>query len=228
MNDFHSVSFPGESADYRAARNALLAEEIELRTRMEALAKKRRELPSGGRVPEDYLFEAASNIDGRQVGEAVRLSDCFKDGKDTLAVYTLMYGPNAENACPMCASFLDGLNGEMRHLLDRINMVVVAKSSASRIADLAKDRNWGKLVLLSSSGNSFNQDYHSESPDGHQWPIMHIFKKTGAGIIHRYSTELFYYASNWPNDPRHIDNMWGLWNVMDLTPEGRGTAYPSL
>ena len=54
-----SVRFPGESADYRAARDRLLEQEVELRRAMEAVAAARRGLPPGGTVPEDYVFEAA-------------------------------------------------------------------------------------------------------------------------------------------------------------------------
>jgi hypothetical protein len=53
------VTFPGESPEYRAAREELLEQEIELRRAMEAVAAARRELPPGGAVPEDYVFEGA-------------------------------------------------------------------------------------------------------------------------------------------------------------------------
>ena len=45
------LQFPNESADYRAARNALLDAEIALRARIEAVATQRRALPPGGKVP---------------------------------------------------------------------------------------------------------------------------------------------------------------------------------
>ena len=48
--------FPNESAAYRAARNALLAEEIELRRHIERVAALRRRLPPGGEVATDYRF----------------------------------------------------------------------------------------------------------------------------------------------------------------------------
>ena len=51
------LHYPNESAEYRAARNALLNDEIALRAQIEAVAAKRRALPPGGNVPEDYVFE---------------------------------------------------------------------------------------------------------------------------------------------------------------------------
>jgi predicted dithiol-disulfide oxidoreductase (DUF899 family) len=42
------IVFPGESQEYRTARNALLEREIGLRHEMEAVAVARRALPAGG------------------------------------------------------------------------------------------------------------------------------------------------------------------------------------
>ncbi|MCG8493511.1 MAG: DUF899 family protein [Sneathiellales bacterium] len=227
MSDLHSNHFPGESTAYRQARNELLQEEIELRKLSEQIAEKRRALPLGGEVQENYEFTVAS--DNKQAtGTVLSFDKCFEEGKETLVLYTLMYGPEAEQACPMCSAFLDGINGETRHLTDRVNFLIAAKSPAERLGALIKERGWDQLSFMSTFGTSFHQDYLSESPDGQQWPMMHVFKKTDKGIFHTYSTELFYYRSDWPGDPRHVDTMWGLWNILDLTPEGRGASYPAL
>src|SRR5688572_23913389 len=98
----HDVRFPGETADYRAARNRLLQSEIALRRQTEAVAAQRRALPPGGVVPEDYSFAAA---DG-----PVKLSELF-GARSVLALYSFMYGPLMERACPACTSILDGLEG---------------------------------------------------------------------------------------------------------------------
>lgn len=227
MSEFHENHFPGESPAYREARNALLLEEIELRKLNERIAEKRRALPLGGKVPENYVFTIASD-NNCATGTALSLTDCFQRNRDTLVIYTLMYGPAAENACPMCSAFLDGLNGETRHLTDRVNLWIAAKSPAEKLRALVKERGWDQLSFISTNGTNFHQDYISESVEGQQWPMMHVFKKTAEGVFHTYSTELFYYQSDWPNDPRHVDTLWGLWNILDLTPDGRGSEYPSL
>lgn len=94
---YNGVRFPNESGDYRRARNALLAEEIELRRHIERVAAQRRALPPGGTVPADYRFDGE---DG-----PVSFSELFA-GKDTLIVYSYMFGPERQEPCPMCTSML--------------------------------------------------------------------------------------------------------------------------
>ncbi|HEY6679191.1 MAG TPA: DUF899 family protein, partial [Actinomycetota bacterium] len=82
------VQFPGESTEYREARDRLLERELELRRQMEAVAAARRELPPGGEVPEDYVFQG-EGPEGKPAN--VRLSELFEDGKDSLAIYSFMF-----------------------------------------------------------------------------------------------------------------------------------------
>src|SRR5580698_5131126 len=149
--------FPGESAEYRSARNDLLAEEIELRRHIERVAAQRRALPPGGIVPQDYLFE----------GEAgpVTLSEMF-GAHDTLVTYNWMFGPRSERSCPMCTSTLGGLDGEMADILQRVAFAVIARSPIERLVAFRKERGWRHLRVYSSGGNSFNRDYANEDPDG--------------------------------------------------------------
>ena len=175
-DSLHDVRFPGEDAKYRAARNELLRAELDLRERMEAVARLRRGLPRGGRVPQDYEFEEGS---GR-----VKLSDLFAPGKDSLVVYSFMYGPAAENPCPMCTSFLDGLDRHAPHVTQRVNLAVVAKSPIERLRSFAQLRGWSRLRLLSSAANRYNDDYCAQRPDGFQLPACNVFTKTNDGIFH--------------------------------------------
>src|SRR5215470_4249482 len=119
------IGFPGESAEYRAARDRLLEQEIELRRVMEAVAAARRRLPPGGIVPQDYIFHG-QGPDGGPV--EVRLSELFAPGKDSLVIYSMMFPrapgddrpgpasgqtgllPLAEGPCPSCTAFLDQLD----------------------------------------------------------------------------------------------------------------------
>jgi predicted dithiol-disulfide oxidoreductase (DUF899 family) len=215
------TSFPGESNEYREARNSLLDAEIELRRSIERVAAARRGLPPGGEVPEDYVFEAT---DG-----AVRLSELFEPGKDTLAIYSFMYGPDVERPCPSCTSIVDALDGEAMHIGQRINLAVVAKSPLPRILAFAAERGWRRLRLLSSARSTYNRDYFGETPDGDQMPMLNVFARHGDTIRHFWGSELM----NAPPDPgqneRHVDSIWPLWNLLDLTPEGRGEDWqPSL
>jgi predicted dithiol-disulfide oxidoreductase (DUF899 family) len=223
---FHDVSFPGESAEYRIARDELLAAEIDLRRRIESVAALRRKLPAGGRPPDDYAF-SEQGVDGTV--RKVRLTELFRPGSDTLVVYSFMYGPEMDHACPNCTSILDALDGENRHLVQRISLAVVAKSPLSRIVAHAKARGWRDLRLLSSEGTTYNRDYHGEDQSGDQTPALNVFSRRGGEVRHTYCTELMFAESEPGQDPRHVDSIWPLWNVLDCTPEGRGSDWhPSL
>ncbi|MGH3087156.1 MAG: DUF899 family protein, partial [Rubrobacteraceae bacterium] len=207
-----STTFPGESAEYRAARDRLLEQEIELRRAMEAVAAARRELPPGGEVPEDYVFQGAG-ADGTPTD--VRLSELFAPGKDSLVIYSMMFprysgnerpGPKggqtallplAEGPCPSCTAFLDQLDGAAEHATQRANFAVVAKSPLQRILTFAKERGWRRLRLLSSATNTYNRDYLGETAEGHQRPMLNVFHRDGETIRHFWASELFYA----PTDP---------------------------
>jgi predicted dithiol-disulfide oxidoreductase (DUF899 family) len=237
------IRFPGESSAYRRERSRLLEAEIELRRAVERVAAQRRALPPGGIVPDDYLFEEV--VEG---GGEVRFSELFAQGKDTLVVYSFMFPrspddpragpavgetarlPLAETPCPSCTSILDSLDGAARHLAQRLNLVVVAKSDPDRIRTFAGERGWLHLRLLSSRSNTYNRDYHAETPDGHQLPILNVFVRDGREIRHAWATELMFAPRDDGEHPRHVDSIWPIWNVLDMTLEGRGTdeSFPNL
>jgi len=217
----HDIRFPGENAEYRAARNELLEAEKDLRRNVESVAAKRRALPLGGEPPEDYVFDGANG--------PVRLSELFDDGKDSLIVYSYMFGPQMKAPCVSCTSILDALDGEAPHVVQRVNLAVVAKSPIERILGFTRPRGWRNLRLLSSAGNTYNCDYHSEDAKGAQLPAANVFVRRDGKVRHFYSTELLYEPPEGGQDGRHVDMFWPLWNLFDLTPEGRGTDwYPRL
>ena len=215
------MHFPGESDHYRAARNELLEAEKDLRRNVERVAAMRRTLPLGGEPPEDYAFDGANG--------PVRLSELFEDGKDSLIVYSYMFGPQMKAPCVLCTSILDALDGEAPHVVQRVNLAVVAKSPIERILGFTRPRGWKNLRLLSSSGNTYNRDYGAENEKGSQLPACNVFVRRDGKVRHFYSTELLYEPPEAGEDGRHVDMFWPLWNLFDLTPEGRGTDwYPRL
>ncbi|MHA6205378.1 DUF899 family protein [Dyella soli] len=226
----HAVRFPEESSAYRTARDRLLRAEMELRRQIEATAALRRALPLGGRVPVDYLFddEGETPVD-TDIERQVRLSDLFEDGKDSLVIYSYMFGPSMAQPCPSCSSILDALDGEIPHLSQRTNVAVVAKSPIQRIRHFARERGWRHLHLLSSAHNTYSTDYHGESADGRQLPALNVFLRRDGHIHHTWSSELMFVSPEPGQDPRHVDAIWPLWSVLDLTPEGRSVDWrPSL
>ena len=226
----HAVRFPGESAAYRVARDRLLRAEMELRRQIETTAALRRALPAGGEVPVDYFFDDEGDTPtDTDIERQLRLSDLFAEGKDTLAIYSFMFGPAMPQPCPSCSSILDALDGETPHLAQRINVAVVAKSPIPRIRHFARERGWRYLHLLSSAHNTYNADYHGETADGRQIPALNVFARRDGQIHHMWCSELMFVAAETGQDPRHVDAIWPLWNLLDLTPEGRGADWrPSL
>ncbi len=234
------LTFPGESAEYRAARDALLEDEIELRRAMERVAATRRQLPPGGVVPEDYVFQGA-RADGAPT--EVRLSELFAPGKDSLVTYSFMFprdarderpGPKdgqtallplAEGPCPSCTALLDQLDGTAEHVCDRINLVAIAKAPLPRVLEFANERGWRRLRLLSSEGNTFKRDYHGETDDGTQQPMLNVFHRDGEAIRHFWGSEMLYAPTDAGQDPRHAGTIEALFNLFDLTPEGRPTDW---
>jgi predicted dithiol-disulfide oxidoreductase (DUF899 family) len=223
-----SVAFPGESAEYRAARDRLLEQEAELRRLTEAVAAARRELPPGGAVPVDYVFQEAV-ADGTPTD--VRLSELFARGKDTLAIYNFMFPPATDEdlPCPSCTQFLDSFDGAAEHIGQRVNLAVVAKAPLPRILAHAEERGWRRMRLLSSAANTYNGDYLGESANGSQLPMLNLFRRDGEAIRHFWGSELLYAPTEPGQDPRHSDTIDPVWNLFDFAPEGRGTDwYPQL
>jgi predicted dithiol-disulfide oxidoreductase (DUF899 family) len=235
-----SITFPGESAEYRAARDRLLEQEIELRRAMEAVAAARRALPPGGLVPEDYVFQGAGA--GRTPTD-VRLSELFAAGRDSLAIYSFMFprdpgderpGPASgqtalldldQGPCPSCVALLDQLDGAAEHAGQRMNLAVVAKAPLPRVLAFAEERGWRRLRLLSSAGNTYNRDYLAETTRGSQRPMLNVFHRDGDAIRHFWGSELFYAPSDPGQDPRHVGTIEPVWNLFDLTPEGRDAEW---
>jgi len=231
-----TLAFPGESSEYRAARNRLLAQEVELRRAMEAVAAARRELPPGGVVPEDYVFQTAAADGGVR---DIRMSELVSGGKNTLLIYNFMFprdpgddraGPAegqsallelSEGPCPSCVGFLDQLDGAAEHAAQHVDLVIVAKAPLPRVVVFAAERGWRRLRLLSSSGNTYNRDYLGETSDGVQLPMLNVFQRDGDLIRHFWGSELFYEPSDPGQDPRHVGTLEPFWNLLDLTPEGR-------
>ena len=224
----HDVRFPGESDEYRRARNELLQSEIDLRRQIEAVAAQRRKLPLGGIVPRDYTFEEWDG--GKNAPKPVRLSELFEDGKDTLFLYSHMFIPGKaglplEQGCPSCTSIIDAIDGAARHVSQPINFAVVARVSIAQFRAHAQARGWSHARLLSSAKNTYNRDYHAETPDGEQLPMATVFARRDGTIHHFWSSELFLVPPDPGQDMRHVDFMWPLWSILDLTPEGRGTDW---
>ncbi len=233
------LSFPNESPEYRAARAELLADEIALRRQIEAVAAKRRALPPGGEVPEDYGFE---RIGADQRPERVTLSALF-DSKPSIILQSFMFGPERDKPCNGCTHMLDAIDGSVRHVGQRAPLYVVAKSPIARLEAWAKDRRWPHLVVLADVDGRYSADYfgdtsklsdakraeHGMKP-GENWDetIFNVFHRDGGVIRHVWASEMAYAPEDPGQHHRAGDLVDPLWGLLDMTPEGRGDWFPSL
>jgi predicted dithiol-disulfide oxidoreductase (DUF899 family) len=214
----NKAQFPNESPEYRKARNALLAEEIELRRHIERVAAMRRAMPLGGEIPEDYTFESEKG--------PVRLSDLFGD-KQNLVIYSMMFGPQRQRACPMCTAMLTSWDGTARNLRERVALAVTARSPVARLLDFKKERGWQNLQIYSDGKGNYTRTYVN-AEDG-DVPGLNIFTRHNGKIHHFWAGEMSGEMADPGQDPRGAPDADPLWSILDLTPEGRGSDwYPKL
>lgn len=210
--------YPNESAEYRAARNALLAEEIELRRHVERVAVQRRALPPGGQLTGDFEFISESG--------PISLSSLFGK-KNTLMIYSMMYGPQRKLPCPSCTSFLSAWNGVAANLRDRIAIAVTARSPIERLMQYKQQRGFGHLPFVSDLSGEYTRTY--VNPDDADMPGFSLFTRDNGVVRHFYSGEMSGAMADPGQDPRGAPDLDPLWLMLDLTPEGRGTDwYPKL
>ena len=201
--------YPNETPEYRKARDALLKEEQALLDKTLSVAAKRRALPLGGELKEDYVFQWAN---AGKVGERVKFSELFGD-KKTLILYSWMYGPGWDNPCPSCTSLMDGFDRSAYQVTRDAAFAGIAKAPAKKIDAWARKRGWTQIALLSGFESPFQADYKCQGEnDDMQLPVMLAFKKSGGKIFHFWSTETM---------NNHVDTVWPYWNLFDFTPAGR-------
>ena len=216
----NGVTFPHESGEYRSARTALLAEEIELRRHIERVAEMRRALPPGGSVKKTYRFTGEN-------GE-MNFEDLFGD-KETLVLYTYMFGPQRDRPCPMCTSLLSAWDGEVPDITRRVGLAVVARSPIERLLAFKKERGWRYLPLYSDMTGEFSRDYHAVTKNGGDDAGLHVFTRRDGTIRHFWSAEMGQVTADPGQDPRGAPDLMPLWTILDCTPEGRSpTWYPKL
>jgi predicted dithiol-disulfide oxidoreductase (DUF899 family) len=152
----------------------------------------------------------------------VRLSELFNDPGKALVVYQFTYGGVQKRPCPSCTMWVDGFNGVAHHLRQTMNFAVIGQAGIRELREWGRERSWHALRLVSSEGCDFKSVLKFQDREGNQWPGVSVFKRSQDG-----SVKHFYSASASMTDEiktRGIDLLSPVWNLLDLTPDGRGIA----
>jgi predicted dithiol-disulfide oxidoreductase (DUF899 family) len=224
---FRQTNLPNESPEYLAKREELRLAEIELLRQRERVAELRRALPPGATIQDYEFLEGPTSLDdGDEPVRTVRLSELFTAPDRSLVIYHFMYGKKQTSPCPMCTAWIDSFNGIAHHLAQNVDTAIVAAADLPTLRAHARQRGWNRLRLLSAGESTFKYDLGSEDREGGQDSTISVFTRDAGGTLSH-----FYSGHPWLGEDvkeRGIDELVPIWNVLDLTPQGRGTFYASL
>jgi len=224
---YRQTNLPNESPEYLAKREELRWAEIELRKQRERCAELRRGLPKGATIRDYEFLEGPASLDkGDEPVQKVRLSELFAAPDRSLVIYQMMYGKQQTNPCPMCTAWIDTWNGVAHHLAQNIDVAVVAAAEPSSFRAFARTRGWDKLRLLSAGKSTFKYDLGSEDAAGNQDSTISVFTRDSDGTLRHFYSVHPRLAED--IQQRGIDEFNPIWNVLDLTPLGRGNWVASL
>lgn len=224
---YRQTNLPNESAEYLKKREELRLAEIDLLKQRERVAVLRRELPKGAIIQDYEFIEGPSSLaEGDGPAQKIKLSKLFTKPDRPLVIYHFMFGKKQTKACPMCTAWIDGINGIAHHIAQNIDLAIVAAADLDTLRAHARTRNWDKLRLFSAGDSTFKYDLGSEDADGEQDSTISVFTRDADGSLRH-----FYSGHPWLAEDikeRGIDELTPIWNMMDLTPQGRGQWYASL
>ena len=224
---YRQTNLPNESAEYLTKREEVRLAEIELLNTRERVAGLRRALPKGATIQDYEFLEGPTSLDQNDgPASKVRLSDLFTSPDRSLVIYHFMFGKKQTVACPMCTAWIDSFNGVAHHLAQNVDLAIVAAADLPTLRAHARNRGWDRLRLLSAGDSTFKYDLGSEDGEGHQDSTISVFTRDSDGTLRH-----FYSGHPWLADDikeRGIDELNPIWNMLDLTPQGRGSFYASL
>jgi predicted dithiol-disulfide oxidoreductase (DUF899 family) len=224
---YRQTNLANESPEYLAKREEVRLAEIELLNARERVAALRRALPTGATIQDYEFIEGPTSLDdGDAPTKNIRLSELFTSPDRALVIYHFMYGKKQTTACPMCTAWIDGYNGVAPHLAQNVDFAIVAAADPGTLRTHARNRGWDKLRLLSAGDSTFKYDLGSEDREGGQDSTISVFTRDSDGTLRH-----FYSGHPWLGPDvkeRGIDELIPVWNMLDLTPSGRGSFYASL
>ena len=224
---YRQTNLPNESAEYLSKREDLRHAEIELMKQRERVAELRRALPKGATIQDYEFLEGPTVLDGGdEPVRRVRMSELFTAPDRSLVIYHFMFGKKQTTPCPMCTAWIDSFNGVAHHLAQNLDLAIVAAADPVTLRAHARTRRWDKLRLLSAGDNTFKYDLGSEDSAGQQDSTISVFTRDKDGTVRHFYSVHPRLAGD--IQERGIDEYNPIWNVLDLTPQGRGKFYASL
>ena len=224
---FRQTNLPNESPEYLAKREEVRLAEIELMRQRERVAELRRALPPGARIQDYEFLEGPTSLDdGDEPLRRVRLSELFTALDRSLVIYQFMYGKKQTKPCPMCTAWIYCYNGIAHHLSQNVDLAIVAAADPATLRAHARNREWNKLRLLSAGESTFKYDLGSEDREGNQDSTISVFTRDADGTVRHFYSGHPGLADDIKE--RGIDELNPIWNLLDLTPQGRGKWYASL
>ncbi len=217
-----------ESQEYLAKREELRKAEVEEMKSRERVAELRRQLPPAATIQDYEFIEGPPDLNaGDTPTRTVRLSQLFTSPGRSLVIYHFMYGKKQTTPCPMCTLWIDGFNGVAHHLAQNVDFAIVAAAEPEALRAHARRQGWNRLRLLSTaSASTFKYDLGSEDREGNQDSTISVFTRDADGTFrHFYSAHPRMSADI---KERGIDLLVPVYNILDLTPQGRGNWYASL
>jgi len=224
---YRQTNLPNESSEYLSKREELRLAEIDLLNTRERVAALRRGLPKGATIQDYEFVEGPTSVDdGDAPTKTVRLSELFTAPDRSLVIYHFMYGKKQTTACPMCTAWIDGYNGVAPHITQNVDFAIVAAADPATLRAYGRNRGWDKLRLLSAGESTFKYDLGSEDREGGQDSTISVFTRDSDGTLRHFYSGHPWLAADIKE--RGIDELIPVWNMLDLTPQGRGTFYASL
>jgi predicted dithiol-disulfide oxidoreductase (DUF899 family) len=216
-----------EPREYLERREELRRAEVELIRQSEKVAALRRSLPQGAPV-QDYCFlEGPEDLDAGDAPRPVQLSELFSTPtRRPLIIYHFMYGKKQTLPCPMCTMMIDGFNGVASHLAQNVDFAIVAAAQLPALRAHARARGWRRLRLLSAADSTFKYDLRAEDAEGHQDSATSVFTLDADGTVRHVYTNHPWLADDMQE--RGEDLTIPVYNLLDLTPAGRGDWYARL
>ncbi len=129
----------------------------------------------------------------------------------------------------MCTNLLGPLDANAADIEQRTALKVLGRSPVARQRAFAQERGWRALDFVQTVGDDYATDLGVLTPEGDEYPAIVVFRRDGDGVRLFWAAEISGEMADPGQDPRDAPELAPLWNILDITPEGRDPKwYPKL